>query len=604
MRNYFFNQSREGAPSLYINVAPAAFFKSQSDSKDKALFSAVSFTNGAREGNKKSEQWKLKDRIKLKDKTARDSFNSPLSLQCFFRPVKSAFFIQLNRARAIPILFALILFNPISVWAATYYISPSGSDSNSGTSTSYPWRTFNSAIRKLRPGDTLVLMNGTYTKSTTGLLNISCGSSGNAVNGTATQPITIAAQNERQAFLKSDGSVSALKMLYCSYWNIQGLRFEGGDYPVSSSTQVWTVWILYSKNINVRKVLVAKHNRYSNNVGTFAISYSDTVLVEDSEIYYSLRHLLNCFSSQRCTFRRIYANARSFPTISGGTTGVGDRSVAFYVSSNSIMENVIVEGDGKSSEGMQIHDSSDGNAILGSIAINAHYNGFRLDSRGTTSHLVTNTVLENIVALDTNDPGGFGGIYQQGAVNTHVTNATVLNSYGSPGTTGIKVDGTCGNCGGAIVPNASFFATNILGTNNKWSGVNVNSSRPTRGGWNMDYTNAVYHTVNFVPTTGDSYGSYTNKRTVDPQLGSCIVYIPSGSPMKGVGENGADIGANIVYRYQDGFLTNQKLWNQTTGQFPCGAVVSGVNDDATFPSSSCINVNERLNVGVNGCPIP
>jgi hypothetical protein len=74
--------------------------------------------------------------------------------------------------------------------------------------------------------------------------------------------------------------------------------------------------------------------------------------------------------------------------------------------------------------------------------------------------------------------------------------------------------------------------------------------------------------------------------------------------MKGAGENGADIGANIIYRYQGGFLTNQKLWNQTTGQFPCGAVVSGVNDDATFPSSSCINVNERLNVGVNGCPIP
>jgi len=74
--------------------------------------------------------------------------------------------------------------------------------------------------------------------------------------------------------------------------------------------------------------------------------------------------------------------------------------------------------------------------------------------------------------------------------------------------------------------------------------------------------------------------------------------------MKGAGKNGADIGANIIYRYEDGILTDQKLWDQTTGQFPCGATIKGVNDDATFPNSSCVNVHKRLNVGVNGCPIP
>jgi len=71
--------------------------------------------------------------------------------------------------------------------------------------------------------------------------------------------------------------------------------------------------------------------------------------------------------------------------------------------------------------------------------------------------------------------------------------------------------------------------------------------------------------------------------------------------MKGAGKNGADIGANIIYRYEDGILTDQKLWDQTTGQFPCGATVSGMND---IVGSSCFDVNQRLNVGVNGCPIP
>ncbi len=30
--------------------------------------------------------------------------------------------------------------------------------------------------------------------------------------------------------------------------------------------------------------------------------------------------------------------------------------------------------------------------------------------------------------------------------------------------------------------------------------------------------------------------------------------------LQGKGQNGADIGANILYEYQDGVLTNQPLW--------------------------------------------
>ena len=93
-------------------------------------------------------------------------------------------------------------------------------------------------------------------------------------------------------------------------------------------------------------------------------------------------------------------------------------------------------------------------------------------------------------------------------------------------------------------------------------------------------------------------------KTIDPELKSCKVYIPSDSPLKKAGKNGADIGANVVYRYEDGILTDKKLWDQSTGQFPCGATVTGINDNSKFPGSSCVNVHKRLNVGVNGCPIP
>jgi hypothetical protein len=87
----------------------------------------------------------------------------------------------------------------------------------------------------------------------------------------------------------------------------------------------------------------------------------------------------------------------------------------------------------------------------------------------------------------------------------------------------------------------------------------------------------------------------------DPQLGSCIVFIPETSPMKGAGKNGEDIGANILYRYRNGILTGQKLWSRITGAFPCGAIVPGLND---VPDSSCFDVHERLNVNANGCDLP
>ncbi|GAC1351053.1 MAG: hypothetical protein NVS3B20_00280 [Polyangiales bacterium] len=96
----------------------------------------------------------------------------------------------------------------------------------------------------------------------------------------------------------------------------------------------------------------------------------------------------------------------------------------------------------------------------------------------------------------------------------------------------------------------------------------------------------------------------TNRISSNPSLGGCTVYIPSGSPLKGAAGDGQDVGANVVYRYLDGQLTTAKLWDPLNGQFPCGERIEGVNDDASFPQASCVNVHKRLNVGGGGCAIP
>jgi hypothetical protein len=63
--------------------------------------------------------------------------------------------------------------------------------------------------------------------------------------------------------------------------------------------------------------------------------------------------------------------------------------------------------------------------------------------------------------------------------------------------------------------------------------------------------------------------------------------------LHGVGKNGEDIGANILYRCQDGVLTEQPLRDPATGEFPHGAIVTGVND---VPGASAFNVHQRLHV--------
>src|SRR5581483_4926793 len=132
-----------------------------------------------------------------------------------------------------------------SVHAATYYISPSGSDVNSGTSVSGPWKTFGKIFntsRTVKAGDTLVLLDGTYTKATTGLPDIDCTT--NANNGTQGSIITVRSQNERRAKIIGDGSQATFQLSNCSFYRIEGLYGEGADNPNNTNSNAY-VFSLY-----------------------------------------------------------------------------------------------------------------------------------------------------------------------------------------------------------------------------------------------------------------------------------------------------------------------------------------------------------------------
>jgi Bacterial Ig-like domain len=98
----------------------------------------------------------------------------------------------------------------------TYYVSSIiGSDSNAGTSSSAPLATLQDAANLVKPGDTVLVMNGTYT----GELDIT-------TSGTASAPITFEAAPGQTPVINSSGAWNAI-LIKASYIVINGFTVVG-----------------------------------------------------------------------------------------------------------------------------------------------------------------------------------------------------------------------------------------------------------------------------------------------------------------------------------------------------------------------------------------
>jgi len=479
--------------------------------------------------------------------------------------------------------------------AVTYYISPSGSDSNSATSSTSPWKTFGFAVPRLRAGDTLILKNGTYNASNSGYLNVACGT--NAVNGTASQPVTIRAETERQAWISSNGLNNPVILRNCSYWIMQGLRISTADNINSKSNGGGNVLLYNMSNFTFRRNLLQYNNRYLNGAILSTETAMTNSLIEENEFYDYHRNGLSIgIGSNNNVIRRNYMNSRGRVDIAGGyasgpPTG-GDSGVACYPCSSNIFENNIVE---RVSAGFDMiaAGSTNNNRLYGNIALNT-WRGANLGARGDTdARMPHSNYFKDFVAVGSSE-WGFSSVSSK---DSRCDNCTLINNGG-----GLRGAGTTnvGEKGDLVY---SIFSDNTLAYNNNTNG-NINRGLDidtSIGSWTftIDYMNSYGHGTNFFPAASNP--AIANEKTIDPKLGTCKVWIPDNSPMKRVGKNSADIGANILYRYENGVLTNQPLWNPSTGEFTGGAIVPGVNDIAGL---SRFDVHKRLNVNTNGCSFP
>ena len=162
------------------------------------------------------------------------------------------------------------LWTPARAAGAVYYVSPTGSNSNSGTSSSAPFKTLQKALDVAQPGTTINLLAGTYREAVT-----------TKVAGTAAAPIRITGPENGKAIGGRYKAVlygvgGRVFSINHSYYTLDGFTIDGQEkiarteYPTSPSlSQIWTFKeSVQTKAANSKLIYVGAATTSADIVGT------------------------------------------------------------------------------------------------------------------------------------------------------------------------------------------------------------------------------------------------------------------------------------------------------------------------------------------------
>ncbi len=459
------------------------------------------------------------------------------------------------------ILLTLLLMISGEAYAATYYIAPDGDNTGPGTS-SAPWATFAYAMLVLQPGDTLYLEDGTYSEQ----LNITA-------SGTSNAYVTIRARNEGSAIVSTTYPESPLTVNNESYIEVDGINFRNsGVYDKSVNcatdglgyTDINGVDIKYSDHIILRRV--TSNGCSGCNSAVISLWYVTNSLLEDCAGSGQGRVVLNMLDCSNLTIRRCWLDW------TGPSTGGGDTPnvTQVYDSSNVLMENNI--GVHTASNNVAFfntwghYSSISGNKFYGNIGYNSNglAAGGMFQDSADCGYVVSGTVFLNNVAI-LNGGGGQAAM----EINADPNNGTVFanNTFASPNSSGggLLLKYSQSACSGQSAAVANVSSNSFLNTS---SGLEGNSSTPSNYIDAHDYNNfynmydgdgPLYETAFIIP----GYLN-TNESQINPGYPASTygygAYLMAPEALKGRGANGSNIGANVIYEYVDGTLTDAPLW--------------------------------------------
>ncbi|MGH9367047.1 MAG: right-handed parallel beta-helix repeat-containing protein [Thermoanaerobaculia bacterium] len=247
-----------------------------------------------------------------------------------------------------PRLLAVIgplLLGAAAASAATFYVSPAGSDSNDG-SPAAPFRQIRKAVAVSAPGDTVLVADGDYL-----------GFDLEDMVGTASSLFTIQALGGNANVVKTtdrSDNRDTIRISFCSYVVLDGLRGSGANRAAVRVDQ--------SDHVTVR------NGAFGNNAtwGIFS-DFSDDLLLENNKCYGSLSQhgIYVSNSGDRPVVRgnRVHDNHASGIQLNADASQGGDGIISGAIIENNVIWNNGVAGGGAINlDG--VHDSIVRNNLL------------------------------------------------------------------------------------------------------------------------------------------------------------------------------------------------------------------------------------------------
>ena len=256
----------------------------------------------------------------------------------------------------------------------TYYVSSEiGSNYNAGTSATAPLATLQAAADRVQPGDTVEVMNGTYTGPQGGdVVDIT-------TSGTATAPITFEAAPGQTPVINSSGSWNAIK-IEASYIVVNGFTVVGdaANYTLSQALAGYSsgsakldgagINVTGNPGVNVPNHITIENNTVYNEPGAgIGSGYADYLNILNNVVYDNAHWSafgnsgISIFKSGNSDTNSgvhdvisgnlVFGNAQLVPTNGAGaiTDGEGiilDTNTAFGFVGEILVENNVVDGNG------------------------------------------------------------------------------------------------------------------------------------------------------------------------------------------------------------------------------------------------------------------
>lgn len=409
----------------------------------------------------------------------------------------------------------------------TYYVSPGDN--------------LASAVSILQAGDTLILRDGTYNQS----LDV-------PVSGTQGSPITIKAEHEGSVILNGNGAIQDALYVHDNAWvDVVGLRVTNIMGTPSNNTQA--ILFYNTSHSNLLRTSSYGHSTI-NGVNAVDVWLSDHVLVEDCFIYGNFgRNGFDILQSDYVTVRRAYIETTRHNSDQSG--------IVFYMSPHMVVENAIINGNwhvANTDYGFQYQDYNTPSAamnntkLLGSIARNVMGYGILMRSEEAT---IYDNIVKNVAIINT----GYGVI--SSIASASYDNLTVVGgSKTVSGTSAILAsDSYCSYktpCG-VLVDDTFINVTNSIMLKNNGL-FTVGFKRDVVNGQSVIFNHNNNIISGFTTPCSNTNSSCSAEDTTT---------IPEYNTTKyGIGaylirpSNAITKGAEVLYRYQDGVLTNVPLF--------------------------------------------